>query len=208
MVQRIALAAALGLAGLGLAGCADRDGYGGGLGYGAYYGDGYGGDYAPAAYDEPYGYGYGGYGGYGFGWYGDFYYPGVGIYVYDRDRRPYRWTDGQRRYWQSRPGYGNPQVRSNWQAFGQEVRGARQDYRQTVRGDRQARQAGTITSDQFRAERQDARQDYRQSVRQDYGNLRQQNQAAGVATPHYHRSFGGGAPRSGGARGGGGRGRR
>ena len=40
---------------------------------------------------------YGGYGGYGYGspyygWNDGFYYPGTGYYVYDRDRRPHRWT--------------------------------------------------------------------------------------------------------------------
>lgn len=187
MVQRIVMAAALGAAGLALGGCADRYGYGGGVGYGAYYGDGYYGDVGPAGYYEPYGYG-----GYGFGWYGGFYYPGTGFYVYDRNRRPYRWTEGQRRYWQARPGYGNPQVRDNWQAFGRGVRDARQDYRQDVRGDRAALRAGTITPDQFRAQRGDARQAYRQTVREDYHDLRQQNRAAGGATPR-----GGGGGRHG-----------
>ena len=51
------------------------------------------------------GYGYGGYD--PFGWYGDYYYPGSGIYVYDRYRNRHRWNDDQRRYWQDR--------RSRWQ---------------------------------------------------------------------------------------------
>ena len=41
-----------------------------------------------------YDYGYPGY----YGWYGGFYYPGNGIYVYDRYRRPYRWNGNQQRY--------------------------------------------------------------------------------------------------------------
>lgn len=66
--------------------------------------------YGNAGYYDPYygyGYGYPGYGysrlGYGYspywGWHDSFYYPGSGFYVYDRYRRPYRWTDAQRRYW-------------------------------------------------------------------------------------------------------------
>jgi hypothetical protein len=81
----------------------------GGLGYGNGQSVGVGTSYG---YGSPYygGY-YGGYGGYGgyyspysspFGWYGDYYYPGTGYYVYDSYRRPYVWSDAQRRYWSSR----------------------------------------------------------------------------------------------------------
>lgn len=70
-------------------------GYGGYGGYGGYYGGGY---YPYGGYG--YGYPYGGYD--PFGWYGDFYYPGTGIYVYDRDRHRHQWTDEQRRYWEQR----------------------------------------------------------------------------------------------------------
>ena len=70
-------------------------GYGGYGGYGGYYGGGY---YPYGGYG--YGYPYGGYD--PFGWYGDFYYPGTGIYVYDRDRRRHEWNDQQRRYWEQR----------------------------------------------------------------------------------------------------------
>ena len=100
--------AALGLvAGVGLSGCAYGPygglgvgvGYGNGYGYDdGYYGGGYGGGYYGAGY-SPYGYGYGQpY----YGWYGDYYYPGTGYYVYDRNRRAHRWSDAQRRYWESR----------------------------------------------------------------------------------------------------------
>jgi hypothetical protein len=97
----LALAAASGIA---LSGCAygmygDPYGYSGvSVGIGSGYGyDGYGG------YGYPYGgYGYG-YGGYDpFGWYGDYYYPGSGIYVYDRYRSRRVWNDDQRRYWRER----------------------------------------------------------------------------------------------------------
>jgi hypothetical protein len=82
---------------LALGGCAYGDyGYGAGYGgYGSYYGDyGYGTPYSG------YGYGYGGYD--PFGWYGDYYYPGVGIYVFDRNRHRHVWNGDQQRYWSGR----------------------------------------------------------------------------------------------------------
>ena len=33
------------------------------------------------------------------GWYDGFFYPGSGIYVYDRNRRPHVWSDGQHEHW-------------------------------------------------------------------------------------------------------------
>jgi hypothetical protein len=36
------------------------------------------------------------------GWYDGFFYPGTGIYVYDHDRRPHVWSDGQQNYWSGR----------------------------------------------------------------------------------------------------------
>jgi hypothetical protein len=99
-MARLKLAALALAGGVSLAGCATGYGYGEyGYGYGPYYG----------GYAYPYGYDYG-YGGYydPFGWYGDFYYPGVGIYVYDRDHHRHEWNDDQRRYWESR--------RSTWQS--------------------------------------------------------------------------------------------
>jgi hypothetical protein len=36
------------------------------------------------------------------GWYGDYYYPGSGVYVYDRSNHRTRWSDTQRGYWQGR----------------------------------------------------------------------------------------------------------
>ena len=67
-----------------------------GYGYGAGYGAGYPG-YGYGAGYPGYGYGYAPY----WGWYDDFYYPGTGYYVYDSYRRPHRWTDAQRRYWEA-----------------------------------------------------------------------------------------------------------
>ena len=112
-IPRLRLAALAVVSGIALSGCAydmygDPYGYGyapyggyGGVsigyygGYGGYGGYGYGG--------YPYGgFGYG-YGGYDpFGWYGDFYYPGAGIFVYDRYRHRHVWNDDQRRYWEHR----------------------------------------------------------------------------------------------------------
>ncbi|MEO7178762.1 MAG: peptidase [Allosphingosinicella sp.] len=85
--------------GAGLSACAYGDGYGYGyggvsLGYGngGYYGDCHYG--RGSAYYEPW-YGW-------YGWYGDYYYPGFGVYVYDSYRRPHRWNDNDRRYWEGR----------------------------------------------------------------------------------------------------------
>jgi hypothetical protein len=36
------------------------------------------------------------------GWYDGFFYPGSGIYVYDRNHRPHVWSDGQHNYWSGR----------------------------------------------------------------------------------------------------------
>ena len=89
-------------------------------GYGSpYYGSGYGSPYY-GGYGNPYGYGYG----YGapsyYGWYNDLYYPGTGYYVYTRDGSRQRWSDAQRRYWESRRAQVKPEeVRENWTAYRQ-----------------------------------------------------------------------------------------
>src|SRR5262245_36673465 len=92
-------AAALAAAAITLSGCGYNGLYGGvGVGSG-YYGSQYGYGYSAGYPDYGYGYGLG----YGFdpywGWNDGFYYPGSGYYVYDSYRRPFRWTDAQRRYW-------------------------------------------------------------------------------------------------------------
>jgi hypothetical protein len=140
--MRISFIAATAVAGLSLGGCAYGglyDGYGSGVslgvGYGNYGYGNYGYPYSygygyPSSYGYPYGYGYSRwsdpfYGGYGspyWGWNDGFYYPGTGIYVYDRFRRPFVWTDRQRAYWivqrqralSSRP---KMTVRENWSGF-------------------------------------------------------------------------------------------
>jgi hypothetical protein len=116
ILKRLGLASLVIGLGLGSAACTDGYGYSGvnvgyASGYGDYYDDGFGG-YGNGYYGA--GYGGGLSGGY-FGWYGDYYYPGNGIYVYDRYRRPYRWNDGQRRYWEGRRG--NYRGDRNWNGF-------------------------------------------------------------------------------------------
>jgi hypothetical protein len=81
MTSSILRLALVGGAALTVAGCAS-DGY-----------HGYG--YAGASY---------GYSGPGYGWYEDYYYPGTGFYVYERSGKRHRWSDSQRRHWQSRHG--------------------------------------------------------------------------------------------------------
>jgi len=113
-VSYIRLAAVALTSGILLSGCAydmygDPYGYGYGygprssvsigVGYGGYGGYGYG-EYPYGGYYG--GYGYGGYGYDPFGWYGDYYYPGTGIYVYDRSRTRHVWSGDQQRYWSQR----------------------------------------------------------------------------------------------------------
>ncbi len=141
VVRRIGLLALLGALGLGVSACSDGYGYGG-LNVGAssgYYGGPYGGG----------GYGYG-YAPSYFGWYGDYYYPGTGIYVYDRGRRPYRWNDAQRAYWEGRrQGWqGTPRFRNNWGQFrgyapGRQYRGWRGGGAYRAPGPRGPRSFGT-----------------------------------------------------------------
>ncbi len=61
-----------------------------------------------AAWGDPY-----------WGWYGDYYYPGTGVYVYDRQRRRHAWNDIQRGYWEGRRGNwrGDRGWRNNWHDF-------------------------------------------------------------------------------------------
>ncbi|HYE29248.1 MAG TPA: hypothetical protein VEA61_13590, partial [Allosphingosinicella sp.] len=82
----------LAAAGLGLAACS----YGRGYGYGGV-SVGYGGGYCDPYWDDCYG---GGYYDPWYGWYDGYYYPGWGFFVYDQWRRPHRWNDYQRRYWE------------------------------------------------------------------------------------------------------------
>lgn len=82
-----------------LGGCAD-DGYG------------YGGSRVAVGYNAGWGSPY-------WGWYDDYYYPGTGVYVYDRYRHRHAWNDGQRAYWEQRRGSwrGDQRWRNNWHEF-------------------------------------------------------------------------------------------
>ena len=94
---------------LALGGCTDGYGYSG-----VSVGAGYGGGYAPGYYGGGYGYAPSYY-----GWYNNFYYPGTGIYVYDRYRRAYPWNDGQRAYWQGRrDAWRGGAIRDQWRGWG------------------------------------------------------------------------------------------
>jgi len=107
---RAALAAAATLA---VTGCAD-------YGYG---GHGYGYSRVSVGYRSSYPY---------YGWYDDYYYPGVGIYVYDRGGHRHRWSDRHRRHWEARRG--NHRRHENWSGYrgrghGDRDRGHRRRYR-------------------------------------------------------------------------------
>lgn len=119
--SRIRAAGVALVAGLSLGACTYGNGYGYsglsiGFGTGGYYDD----YYDPYYGGDPYGRSYSPY----YGWYDGFYYPGTGYYVYDRYRRPHRWNDYQRGYWENRRhayrGYmrGRPHgFRQNWRDF-------------------------------------------------------------------------------------------
>ena len=132
-LKRLGLASLVIGLGIGAAGCTDGYGYSGvNVGYASGYG--YDDDYYDGGFGNGYyGAGYGGLGASPFGWYGDYYYPGAGIYVYDRYRRPYRWNDGQRRYWErNRGAYRGDR---NWNGFDRGVnRPDRGAYRGTWNG--------------------------------------------------------------------------
>lgn len=163
MFKRLILA---GLAAAALAGCSDGAGYNQ-VGFASGFGGGYG---YPA----------------GYGWYGDYYYPGTGVYVYDRFRRPFRWNADQQRYWQGRGQYAGPggrreyredrrEVRQNWRDFRQDRRGDDRAFRQDRRADRQAFNNGQLTRDQYRAERRADGRAFNREYRQDRRTLRRQN---------------------------------
>jgi hypothetical protein len=103
------------VAALALGGCSYGvgGGYGfGGLSLGVSTGGGY---YDNALYSSYSGNPY-------WGWYDGFYYPGTGFYIYDINRRPYRWTSTQQSYWTGRHSYWRSrgdrrEFRSNWNDF-------------------------------------------------------------------------------------------
>jgi hypothetical protein len=68
------------------------------------------------------GYRHRGYGGVSYGyaspyycWYDNYYYPGTGYYVYERSGKRHRWSDRQRRHWQSR--HGDRNRHDNWSGY-------------------------------------------------------------------------------------------
>jgi hypothetical protein len=140
-------------AGLGLSACAYDRGYGyGGLSVG-YGGGGY---CDPYYYDCYSGYGQGGYYDPWYGWYGDYYYPGIGIYVFDRLGRRHRWNDDHRHYWEgrrSRWGDRNWNDR-RWERW-DNYRGSNRDWRRDGRSggdwrDRSSRQDWNESQGSFR----------------------------------------------------------
>lgn len=114
----------------------------GGCMYGGsgYYGDGYVNNsrydcdpYAPFDdyYACDYGYGFANIG-YGGGWYDQYYYPGYGVYVFDRGGRRHVMRDRDRYYWaRKRAAYGGHHTRDR-----DHRRGQRADWRDRADGDR------------------------------------------------------------------------
>ena len=173
-------------AAIGLSACATPYGYGGvsvGSGYG--YGSGYGSGY----YDPYYGSGYGYDSGYNdprysrssyYGWNDGFYYPGTGYYVYDSYRRPHRWTDRQRTYWQQRQqayrssGTTTRQISDNWSDFRRDRRSStssvvvrQRPVRDQVRSQQATRQAYQVQQrTERKAERAESRQQRQEERRQ------------------------------------------
>lgn len=70
-----------------------------------------------------------------YGWYDDYYYPGVGIYVYDQWGSRHRWRDHHRHYWEGRRGrHGG---HANWSGYSRGNDGVYRDQRRRHRdGDR------------------------------------------------------------------------
>jgi hypothetical protein len=123
------------------------------------------------------------------GWHGGYYYPGTGYYVYDRYRRPFRWTDAQRRYWTERRERAqtvpepqqNQTLRPNWSDFTREQterraariehRDARREQIQTRVEDRRAqsstRSSARQSASERRSERRTERENRRNSRRDD-----------------------------------------
>jgi hypothetical protein len=53
-----------------------------------------------------------------YGWYDNYYYPGVGVYLYDRSGVRHRWSGGERHYWQTRRP--RTHVTENWSGYGRD----------------------------------------------------------------------------------------
>lgn len=164
MPSRIFTVATIAAASLGLAACTSGYGsYGLSAGYGSGYYDGYGYDgYGSSYYPSSY-----------YGWNNGFYYPGTGYYLYDTGGRRHRWSDSQRRYWESRRD--RREVQANWSAFRQDRRQDRNAYRTERREDRQGLRSGQVTRPEFRQDRAQDRKAYRAERREDRQDLRREN---------------------------------
>lgn len=186
LVRKLALIA---VGAVSLSACATYDPYyGASIGVGSrYYDPYYGSGYPYASYGGYGGYAdygrYGSYGNYGSygqsygGWNSGYYYPGTGVYVYDRQRRRYPISDNQRRYWEQQRVLRsrNPAIRENYQQYRTERRGDRRAYRVERREDRAARESGQVTRQEYRVDRQQDRREYRRDQRRDVRELRREN---------------------------------
>ena len=131
--------------------------------------------------DTDSGYGYGS----PYGWYDGFYYPGSGYYVYDRYRRPIRWNDTQRRYWQWRqrgaPRSTSPtgQILQNWADFQNGPQASNVVRQRNVTTDRSFRTQPTVTEQRVQTvqqqERRAARAEARDERRANRGERRRAN---------------------------------
>lgn len=177
------------VAGVGLSGCAygPYGGLGVGVGYGNGYYDPYYNDrYYSGGYGYPYGSGYGygyPYGGYGssyYGWNNGFYYPGSGYYVYDRYRRPHRWTDAQRRYWERQRGIatssgGVSRVVENWADFQNGPQANNNVRQRTVNTNRVFRDSPAVQERRIQTVQQQDRRAARAEVREERRERRRDN---------------------------------
>lgn len=149
----LALAAAF-----SLSACSYDDGYGyGGLNIG----------YGSAGYYDPYyGYGYGGYAPY-WGWYDNYYYPGTGLFIYDRFGGRHRWSDRHRRHWEGRRHHWRGDRGDRWDDFRRDRRHDRRDFRRDRRDDRR----------EFRRDRRELRRDFREGDidRREFRQQRREN---------------------------------
>ena len=118
------------------------------------------------------------------GWFDGFYYPGTGIYIYDRWRRPFVWSDRHRRFWSDRHSFwrgrgdwreDRREFRDNWRDFRRDRRMDRRDFRTERQDDRAAFRRGDVTREQFRTDRRQDRREFRREFRRDARDLRRQN---------------------------------
>jgi hypothetical protein len=152
-------------------------GYNAGYGYDdGYYDDGYGYGYGSSAYSvfaDPY---FSGRYGYTptYGWYNNYFYPGTGAYVYDRRGQRYGYNNDQRRFWErNRFNIRDREDLRDVRRFSRDQRQDRREFVRERRDDRGAVRNGTVTREEFRADRRNDRQEFRTERRQDRRELRQ-----------------------------------